>query len=132
MEGNNINVYLIQETWLDGDQDHWEIHGPKKQTSSRGCGGLAIALSRKVLKVWERAGRKEMHRHGVMDDTTCIIVIDLKVLARNSFECITIYNVYAPSRHSNTAKVVKEFWTELENEIEGTPEGSTPIVGSGA
>jgi hypothetical protein len=42
MEDNSIDVYLIQETWLKGDKDHWNIHGinffthtPEKQSSSR-------------------------------------------------------------------------------------------------
>jgi hypothetical protein len=64
MEENDIDVYLTQETWLEGDQDHWGIngiifftpHGPEKQSSSRGRGGLAIALSKKSA---ESMGKKE-------------------------------------------------------------------------
>jgi hypothetical protein len=43
MEDNGIDIYLIQETWLEGDKDHWNINGItfftfvlEKQSSSRG------------------------------------------------------------------------------------------------
>jgi hypothetical protein len=44
MEEHDINVYLMQETWLKGDIDHWVInrvtfcmHAPEtQQTNSRG------------------------------------------------------------------------------------------------
>jgi hypothetical protein len=77
---------MIQETWLEGDIDHWIVngitffmHGPEKQDLSRGRGGLAIGLSRKAMKAWIRAGKKEIRRHGTMDGTTRIMGIDLKV-----------------------------------------------------
>ena len=67
MEGNDIDVYLVQETWLEGDKDHWVIngitfftHGLENQNSSRGRGGMAIAMSRKAMKAWERAGKKDI------------------------------------------------------------------------
>jgi hypothetical protein len=67
MENNDINVYLIQETWLEGNKDHWEINGitlfmhvPEKQSLGRGQGGLVIALSKKAIKAWERARKKEI------------------------------------------------------------------------
>jgi exonuclease III len=136
MEENEIDVYLIQEMWMEGDTDHWNINGitffthfPEKQSSSRGRGGLAIALSRKALKAWERAGKKDIRRHGVMDETTRIMAIDLKVPAGKSFEVLTIFNVYAPSTHGNAIKVVEDFWTALEDEITRTPETNIPIVG---
>ena len=136
MIDNDVDVYLIQETWLEGDQDHWNIngitfftHAPEKQSSGRGRGGLAIALSKRAMKAWERAGKKDLLRHGVMDDTTRIMAIDLKVPAGNSFECITIFNVYPPSTHRNSEEVVEDFWTQLEDEIARTPKNSIPIVG---
>jgi hypothetical protein len=27
MEENTIDVYLIHETWMEGDTDHWNING---------------------------------------------------------------------------------------------------------
>ena len=135
MEENGIDVYLVQETWLKGDQDHWNIngitfftHAPEKQSSGRGRGGLAIALSKKALKAWERAGKKELLRHGTMDDTTRIMAIELKVPAGKSFESLTIFNIYAPSTHGNTDETVEKFWSELESEILRIPNNSTPIV----
>ena len=81
------------------------------------------------MKAWERAGKKEIRRHGVMDGTTRIMAIELKVPVGKSFECLTIFNVYAPSTHGNKPEVVEAFWTKLENEIARMPEASTPIVG---
>jgi hypothetical protein len=59
MEDHNIDMYLLQGTWLEGYIDHWEIngvtfftHGPETQTSSRGRVGLAIALSERAIKAW--------------------------------------------------------------------------------
>ena len=76
MDEKDIDVYLIQETWLEGDLDHCMIngitfftHGPEKQNSSRGCGGLAIGLSKKAMKACVRAGKPDIRRHGLMDDT---------------------------------------------------------------
>jgi hypothetical protein len=91
---------------------------------------LAIALSKRGLKAWERrAAKKDIWRHGTIDNTTCIMAIDLKVLMGNSFECITFFSVYALSTYGNTGDVVKAFWMELENEITRTPKDSIPIVG---
>jgi exonuclease III len=135
MEEMNVDVYLLQETWLTGNIDHWYIngitfftHGPDEQTSSRGRGGLAIGLSRKALKAWTRAGKKEIRRHGTMDGTTRIMGIDLRVPSGNSFEDLTIFNIYAPSTHGNDMDTVDNFWTELEDDIRSIPASSTPIV----
>jgi hypothetical protein len=136
MEEKDIDVYLIQETWLEGNVDHWNIngttfftHGPEKQNSSRGRGGVAIGLSKKALKAWARAGKKDIRRHGVMDDTTRIMGIDLKVPSGNSFKNLTIFNVYAPSTHGNDIETVEDFWTNLEDEIVGLPKENIPIIG---
>jgi hypothetical protein len=64
-----------------------------------------------------------------MNDMIRIMIIDLRVLAGNSFEDLTIFNVYAPSTHGNDIKTVKNFWTELENEVVSIPKSSTPIIG---
>jgi exonuclease III len=136
MEEKNIDVYLLQETWLEGNVDHWCIngitfftHGPEKQSSSRGRGGLAIALSKKALKAWIRAGKPDIRRHGVMDDTTRIMGIDLKVPVGKSFENLTIFNIYAPSTHGNEIETVENFWTEVEDQLMKLPKNSIPIVG---
>ena len=52
MTEHNIDIYLLQETWLVGD---WITnihgitvihHGPKERASNRGSGGVAIMLAR--------------------------------------------------------------------------------------
>jgi hypothetical protein len=66
--------------------------------------------------------KKDIRRHGVMDDTTRIMGIDLKVPSRNSyFKNLTIFNVYAPSTHRNDIKTVEDFWTKLEDEVVSLP-----------
>ncbi len=59
----------------------------------------------------------------MMDDTTWIMRIELKVPVGKSFEFITIFTIYAPYMHKkNSAEQgVEEFWMELENEITRTP-----------
>lgn len=54
MEEKEINIYLIQQIWLEEDIDHWNINGitffmyaPEYQKSSRERGGLAIELLKK-------------------------------------------------------------------------------------
>jgi hypothetical protein len=69
---------------------------------------MAIALSRKAMKAWERAGKKDIRRHGVMDETTRIMAIELRVPVGKLFENLTIYNVYAPSTHGNAEEVVEK------------------------
>jgi hypothetical protein len=55
MDEMDIDAYLIQKTWLEGDIDHWNINGipffthrPEKQDSSKGRGGVAIGLPRRA------------------------------------------------------------------------------------
>ena len=111
MEEKDIDVYLLQETWLEGNANHWIIngitfftHAPETQNCSRGRGGLAIGLSKKAMKAWAQAGKKEIRRHGIMDDTTRIMGIDLRVPIGNLFKDITIFNVYAPSTSTTSGR----------------------------
>jgi hypothetical protein len=133
MEENTINVYLKQERWLEGDTDHWNInngisfftHAPEKKSSSRGRGGLAIMLSRKALNAWEIGGKKDIQRHGVMDATTRIMAIDLKVPTAKSFEVLTICNIYTPSTHGNAIKLSKTSGWPWRTKSKG-PQKQTP------
>ena len=93
MDEMNIDVYLIQETWLEGNIDHWEMkgitfftHGPETQNSKRGRGGVAIGLLKQAKKAWIRGGQNDIYRHGVMNNMTRIMAIDLRVPAGKSFE----------------------------------------------
>jgi hypothetical protein len=90
---------------------------------------LAIGLSKKALKAWIRAGKKDIQRHGTMDDTTRIMGIDIRVPAGNSFEDLTIFNVYAPSTHGNDIEIVENFWTVLEDDIVSIPPKNIPVIG---
>ena len=64
MSIRKIDVYLIQETWLDGDYVS-EIkgytlfhHGLKKQKCSRGQCGVGIILSPTFLQFYKDSGSK--------------------------------------------------------------------------
>jgi hypothetical protein len=56
-----IDIYLIQETWLEGSKDFtigeitFLMHAQETQ-QGRGRGGVAIALSKKAQKAWDKAG----------------------------------------------------------------------------
>ena len=62
MARKKIDVYCIQETWLDGDFikeiDGYTIfhHGLKEQTCSRGQNGVAIILSPTFSKYYKLSG----------------------------------------------------------------------------
>lgn len=79
---------------------------------------MAIGLLKKALKVWVRPGKKNIWQYGMMDDT-----------AGNSFEDLTIFNVYNPAMHGNEIKIVENFWSELENHVVNIPKTNIPIIG---
>ena len=62
MEEKGLDVYTVQETWLDGNMD-WDIngyhvfcHGLPEQTCSRGQSGVAIILSPSLYKDYQDSG----------------------------------------------------------------------------
>ena len=62
----NIDVYVVQETWLEGNGEELKqltihkysvfFHGNLEKTCDHGRGGVAIFLSPQATKAWEAAG----------------------------------------------------------------------------
>jgi hypothetical protein len=98
-----IDLYLIQETWLEGSSDFaigeitFLMHAQEKQ-QGRGRGGVAITLSKKALKAWDKAGNIIIKSNISIDGTVRMMSIDIAVPSNKTWETLTIFNVYAPHR----------------------------------
>jgi hypothetical protein len=55
--------------------------------------------------------------------------INLRVPVGNSFEDLTIFNVYAPSTHGNKIEMVENFCTTVEDNIISISQNNIPIIG---
>ena len=134
----NIDVFLVQETWLTGD---WIKsingvtvihHGPPAPTSRRGSGGVAILLGPKAKKAWQAAGRPDPHRPGPLGDSNTRFagVTLLFRPKRNQTQRIFIGNVYAP--HSGLAaddpNLLERFYLQLEDCLSSAVPSGTDII----
>jgi hypothetical protein len=96
-----LHIYLIQETWMEGSQDFaigdipFLMHAQEKQIG-RGRGGVAIALSKKALKAWDKAGNTIIKPNLSVDGTVRMMSIDIAVPSNKSWETLLIFKVYAP------------------------------------
>ena len=81
---NLIDIYLIQETWLEGSKDFaigeitFLMHAQEKQ-QERGRGGVAIALSKKARKAWDKAGNTIIKPDVAVNGTVRMMSIDIAV-----------------------------------------------------
>ena len=71
------------------------MHAQEKQVG-RGRGGVAIALSKKALKAWDKAGNIIIKPDLSVDGTVRMMSIDITVPSNKSWETLSIFNVYAP------------------------------------
>ena len=90
MRQHQIDIYLLQETWLTGNWSK-EIHGYTifhhgldQATCSRGTGGVTIILSPAMKTAWANAGNPNPVYGGVLAKTTCFIGLQLLVKPRAS------------------------------------------------
>jgi exonuclease III len=81
MRNRNIDIYLLQETWIYKDIET-EIrgitfinHGAQKGNNN---GGVAILLNKRAQKAWNAAGRPEPYRSNTLaGDNTRFLMIEL-------------------------------------------------------
>jgi hypothetical protein len=77
MRRSNIDIYLVQETWLEGKGEIFKqmqiydcavfLHGNEDVTCSRaGRGGVGIFLSKRAMKAWTNAGSHKPDLSGVV------------------------------------------------------------------
>jgi exonuclease III len=115
MTQHNIDIYLLQETWL---LDDWTTHitpqvkiihhGPKEALCNRGSGGVTIMLGPRAQQAWKDAGAPDPFLAGdIIDSNTRFMGIDLTFFPRKrQATLLFIGNVYAP-------------YTEMENDNPG-------------
>jgi hypothetical protein len=129
---NLIDIYLIQETWLEGSDDFaiggitFLMHAQEKQ-QGRGRGGVAIALSKKALKAWDKAGNTIIKPDLAVDGTVRMMSIDIAVPSNKTWETLSIFNVYAPPSDYDEHQI-DHFWESLEQEISKKPTHCQIIV----
>jgi hypothetical protein len=128
-----IDIYLIQETWLEGSKDFtiseitFLMHAQEKQ-QGRGRGGVAIALSKKAKKTWDKADSTIIKPDVAVNGTVRMMSIDIAVPSNNTWETLSIFNVYAaPSDYDKDH--INHFWESLEHQITKKPATCQIIVG---
>jgi hypothetical protein len=90
-----IDIYLIQETWLEGSKDFamgeitFLVHAQEKQ---HGRGGVAIALSKKAQKAWDKAGNTIIKPDVAVDSTVRMMSMDIAVPSNKTWETLSIFN----------------------------------------
>lgn len=136
---HNIDIYLLQETWLTGD---WITnianvttihHGPDEPASNRGSGGIAIMLGPRAQRAWKAAGSPDPYRPGlIVDNTTRYMGVDLVFHPRkNQTAKFFIGNVYSPySEMENTQPgIISKFYETVETHLTQLPPDVDPILG---
>jgi exonuclease III len=101
MQNRNIDIYLLQETWIYEDIET-EIrgitfinHGMKKGTNN---GGVAILLNKRAQKAWNAAGRPELYKSNTLaGDNTRFLMIELLFNNKKKQSTrIFVASIYAP------------------------------------
>jgi exonuclease III len=140
MTENNIDIYLLQETWL---LDDWTTnihgitvihHGPKEPASNRGSGGVAIMLEPRAQHAWHDSGSPDPYRPGnIVDNTTRYMGIELLLFCprKNQKTTLFVACVYAPysEMETNHPGIIRKFYETVENHLLHLPSTTTPILG---
>jgi exonuclease III len=101
MTEKNIDIYLLQETWIyeDIETNVRGItvinHGVKKGSNK---GGVAILLNKRAENAWNAAGRPEPYKSGALaGDNSRILMIELLFQPKKKQSTrIFVASVYAP------------------------------------
>jgi hypothetical protein len=101
MHEKNIDIYLLQETWIYRDMEvnirgiTFINHGVEKGNNK---GGVAILLNKRAEKGWNAAGRPDPYKSGTLaGDNTRILMIELLFQPRKRQSTrLLIASVYAP------------------------------------
>jgi hypothetical protein len=101
MRNRNIDIYLLQETWIYEDIET-EIrgitfinHGVKRGINN---GGVAILLNKRAQKAWDAAGRPELYKSSTLaGDNTRFLMIELLFNTKKKQSTrIFVASIYAP------------------------------------
>ena len=140
MKEQNIDVLLLQETWLIGDITTTicgilvHHHGPPQATSNRGSAGLAILMGPRAQKAWHDAGSPPPYRLGVITPDGNPRYMGIELLfrpRRNQRTRLFIGNIYAP--HQDLEKdhpgIVERFFTQVDRHLRSLNSSTGIIVG---
>jgi exonuclease III len=141
MRRQNIDVYFIQETWLEGTDEHYRqieidgytcfLHGNKETTCSRGKGGVGIILSERGKQAWTNAGG---NKPDIGDEFDCarFIGLNLKFSDKQKNDIIYIASVYHPHDQLNPL-MIDQFHDKLDERLQrakATNNNTSIIVGA--
>jgi hypothetical protein len=71
------------------------MHAQEKQ-KGRGRGGVAIALSKKAWKAWDKVGNTITKPDVAVDGKVRMMAIDIAVPSNNTWEALSIFNIRPP------------------------------------
>jgi exonuclease III len=142
MRRSNIDIYLVQETWLEGEgreYEHVEIngytaffHGNATATCSRGRGGVAIFLSKRAKKAWEDAGANKPLLSGPIDGCARWMAIKLKTREPKPRDLFVV-TAYHPTTSGANEGASQDFYQKFDTFLEdSTHHQPTIIIGCDA
>jgi hypothetical protein len=103
MRNRNIDIYLLQETWIYKDIETkiqgitFINHGNGMQKGTNN-GGVAILLNKRAQKAWNMAGRPELYKSNTLaGDNTRFLMIELLFNNKKKQSTrIFVASIYAP------------------------------------
>ena len=139
MRRSNIDIYLVQETWLEGKGEIFKqlqiydytvfLHGNEDVTCSRGRGGVGIFLSKRAMKAWTNAGSHKPDLSGVVAE--CPRFMGMKLLFKepgNKPTKLYVSTTYHP--HSGMHRqLTEEYYQHFDDFLDKAPKDYQTIVG---
>ena len=124
MKRKNIDVYLIQETWISDDYDnvinghHIFHHGTPEEesakTKGRTKGGVAIILSPLATEAWIRAGQPDPIKSGMISGCARYIALALTFIDHLGKKVkVNVCSVYHPTGINQQER--SEFLSKIDN-----------------
>jgi exonuclease III len=140
MQTNNIDIYLAQETWLEGEENYKkqiEVHntliffyGNREITCRRGRGGVAIFLGARAQKAWHNAGSKQpSYIEPTENDIVRIMGMQLRINRPGGHCNLTINSIYHPHDGKGTT-IIENFYDRLNDYLQDIKENQNIIIGA--
>ena len=127
MRRRKIDVYLVQETWLEGDGEEYKhitihnytvfFHGNPEKTCDRGRGGVAIFLSPRAAKAWEAASAHKPKISGNVAGCPRWMSIELRTFFELKPRNITFISAYHPSTNTDDDEI-EEFYEKYPDFVQ--------------
>jgi exonuclease III len=137
MKEKTIDVYCLQETWLEGEQEQFSeltlnnylvfMHGNKDKTCARGKGGVAIILSPRAAKAWKNAGNPAPVLGGIVAGCVRFMGIRLSIHRPSKTINLFIVSAYIPDA-SYPTNMTTEFFEKFDIFLNNTPVNHNLII----